>query len=156
MSALKTEHPDWVAPKDFDLDKLKAEGCEDMAWHNDAFPFFGDWKRGYTLGVDYVEEKSEFKGQDVEFVRYHLSKRELAEGDVIHYREEDYKVFEVKNDGTILANPIDCPPYQEHHVYKFTPEMEIQHECLHDDAEHVLSTDKFQDVLDHLKGKGAS
>tara|TARA_R110002050_G_scaffold34708_4_gene87492 strand:+ start:331 stop:954 length:624 start_codon:yes stop_codon:yes gene_type:complete len=102
------EHPDWNPPQDFDFDKLKTEGFEDMSWHNDAYPFFGDYKRGYTLGVDYVEDKSDFQGED-NFVRYHLFKRELAEG-------------------------------------------EKEHECLHDDAEHVLSTDCFHEVMAVLQG----
>ena len=47
-------------------------------------------------------------GQDVEFVRYHLSKRELDEG-------------------------------------------ESEHECLHDDAEHVQSSDEFEKILKIIK-----
>ena len=113
MSGLKTEHPDWIAPKDFDLDKLKAEGFEDISYRLDDFPFFGNFAKGYTLAVDYPTSKSYHYDSDVNFKRYHLFQRELAEG-------------------------------------------ETEHECLHDDSEHVLSTDKFQDVLDHLKGKGAS
>jgi hypothetical protein len=103
----KKEHPDWIAPKDFDIPAIEKLGFEDMSWHDDAFPFWGHYKDGYTLGVDYEKERSEFPNWEH---RYHLFKRELAEG-------------------------------------------ETEHECLHDDSEHIFSTNSFSDLLDKLKGK---
>ena len=105
-----TEHPDWIAPNDVDLARLEKLGFEDISWHNDAFPFWGDYKRGFKLGIDYDKEKSEFPNWEH---RYHLYKRELAEG-------------------------------------------ETEHECLHDDSEHIFSTNSFEELLAKLKGETAS
>tara|TARA_R110002020_G_scaffold190132_3_gene389562 strand:+ start:410 stop:748 length:339 start_codon:yes stop_codon:yes gene_type:complete len=109
----KEEHPDWIAPKDFDLARLEKLGFEDMSWHNDAFPFWGDYKLGFTIGIDYTRDRSEFPSFGEHFERYHLYKRELEEG-------------------------------------------ETEHECLHDDSEHVFSTNSFEELLAKLKGETTS
>ena len=54
MKNANEQHPNWKPPEDFNFEKLEEIGFDDISWHNDAFPFFGDWKRGYTLGVDHV------------------------------------------------------------------------------------------------------
>ena len=105
-----TEHPDWIAPRDLDLSQLEKLGFEDISWRNDAYPFWGHYKHGLTLGIDYKEEMSDWGHLSDKFYRYHLYKRELAEG-------------------------------------------ETEHECLHDESDHILSTNSFAEILDKLKGE---
>ena len=52
----KEEHPDWIAPSDFNLDELEKLGFEDISWHNDGCPFFENEKHGLNLHVDYPQE----------------------------------------------------------------------------------------------------
>lgn len=108
----KEEHPDWIAPSDFNLDELEKLGFEDISWHNDSFPFWGHYTHGFTLGVDYIESMSDHPSESFndEFERYHLWKRELSEG-------------------------------------------EEEHECLHDDKEHVISSNSFADIIKAIKEK---
>jgi len=103
-----SEHPDWIAPRDLDLSQLEKLGFEDISYRLDDFPFFGNHQGGMTIGVDYAKYKSVHKCDD--FNRYHLYKRELAEG-------------------------------------------ETEHECLHDESEHILSTNSFEELLAKLKGE---
>jgi len=108
----KEEHPDWIAPSDFRLDELEKLGFEDISWRNDAYPFWGHYKHGFTLGVDYKKEMSDWGHLSDEFHRFHLYKRELGEG-------------------------------------------EKEHECLHDDAEHIISSNSFADIIKAIKEKQA-
>jgi len=96
------EHPDWIAPIDFDIPEIEKLGFEDMSWHNDAFPFWGNYKEGYTLGVDYVREKSDFPDEEH---RYHLYKRELGEGETKHECLHDYSehIFSTNSFEELLA-----------------------------------------------------
>ena len=80
----KQEHPDWIAPSDFRLDELEKLGFEDISWRNDAYPFWGHYTHGFTLGVDYEEEMSDWGHLSDKFHRYHLYKRELGEGEKEH------------------------------------------------------------------------
>jgi hypothetical protein len=105
-----SEHPDWIAPRDLDLSQLEKLGFEDISYRLDDFPFFGSYQSGMTVGVDYAKHKSVHKCDN--FNRYHLYKRELAEG-------------------------------------------ETEHECLHDESEHILSTNSFEELLAKLKGESA-
>jgi hypothetical protein len=107
----KEEHPDWIAPKDFDIPAIEKLGFEDISYRLDDFPFWGNDKNGKTIGVDYAKYKSAHKCEH--FERYHLYKRELEEG-------------------------------------------ETEHECLHDDSEHVFSTNSFEELLAKLKGESES
>ena len=109
----KEEHPDWIAPSDFRLDELEKLGFEDISWRNDAYPFWGDYKNGFTLGVDYEEEMSDWGHLSDKFHRYHLYKRELAEG-------------------------------------------EKEHECLHDEADLLISSNTFADIIKAIKEKLAN
>jgi hypothetical protein len=70
----KEEHPDWIAPSDFRLDKLEKLGFKDISWHNDECPFFEHEKCGLNLHVDYQEEmNSGFLGDPSKpFMRYYL------------------------------------------------------------------------------------
>jgi hypothetical protein len=106
----KEEHPDWIAPSDFRLDELEKLGFKDISWRNDAYPFWGHYKHGFTLGVDYEKGMSDWGHLSNEFYRFHLYKRELGEG-------------------------------------------EKEHECLHDDAEHIISSNTFADIIKAIKEK---
>jgi len=66
----KKEHPDWIAPSDFNLNELEKLGFEDISWHNDGCPFFENEKQGLNLHVDYQEELSDAPSDP--FMRYHL------------------------------------------------------------------------------------
>ena len=66
----KEEHPDWIAPSDFNLDELEKLGFEDISWHNDGCPFFENEKHGLNLHVDYPQELSDLPSDP--HLRYHL------------------------------------------------------------------------------------
>ncbi len=104
----KEKNHHWIAPSDFCLDKLEKLGFEDISYRLDDFPIFGNYKNGFSIDGDY--EKNESHHSCENFMRYHLWKRELGEG-------------------------------------------EKEHECLHDDKEHIISSNTFADIIKAIKEK---
>jgi len=62
----KKEHPYWVAPSDFDISAIEKLGFEDMSWHDDAFPFWGQCAGRETTTAKSVKSARRARGKQME------------------------------------------------------------------------------------------